>query len=249
MESISTRRETGGVRFFAAFIGKDIIEKTAQMHGIDITAAKTAAVTMAIASCIVSSIKENDASVCVAASFPAKGKKYVSIAERDGRVRGFEDETSTGIIKDGVILEVTRKLAVRGDYSSVVTAKDINSAVAEYMKNSQQTVSFSTAGETEDGAFCIIAEQFPITEPKHEIYRFAAQTEWEKILPETKKGNFDVLEEYSVLENMPLVYGCTCSRRKVQQAVISSGVNTETDEDGLAEVKCRYCGKVYKVSV
>ena len=66
-------------------------------------------------------------------------------------------------VSDEVILEVTQKLTVRGDYSSIVEGKDIEDAIAHYYKTSQQVEAHCavlTFGKT---YCCLLVEQFPIT--------------------------------------------------------------------------------------
>ena len=54
--------------------------------------------------------------------------------------------------------------------------------------------------------------------------------------------------EFDVLDTGEPVYRCTCSRRRVERALLSMGekaLRELPDEQGETEVTCRFCDKVY----
>ena len=56
--------------------------------------------------------------------------------------------------------------------------------------------------------------------------------------------------EFKILEEKEVEYGCDCSRKKVEKAVISLGKSEITkmiEEDGQAEVNCHFCNTKYVI--
>lgn len=59
----------------------------------------------------------------------------------------------------------------------------------------------------------------------------------------------EVLPDFSLLEEMPVVHKCACSRERVEQTLISLGkeeLDAMIREDHQAEVICHFCSKVYR---
>ena len=160
-------------------------------------------------------------------------------------------------VSDEVILEVTQKLTVRGDYSSIVEGKDIEDAIAHYCKTSQQVEAHCavlTFGKT---YCCLLVEQFPITCEAEEVFRHAADREWEHLQPfitatELTDEALKIFEKYRKVADTPLRFGCTCNRRSVRaalSAVDKEELKNAADEDGFVSVNCKYCGKHYRINV
>lgn len=54
--------------------------------------------------------------------------------------------------------------------------------------------------------------------------------------------------ELEILEKAPMQYKCTCSKDRVEKAIISLGkkeISQIIEEDKKAELTCQFCGKVY----
>ena len=54
--------------------------------------------------------------------------------------------------------------------------------------------------------------------------------------------------ELEILEKSPMQYKCTCSKDRVEKAIISLGkkeISQIIEEDKKAELTCQFCGKVY----
>jgi len=52
-----------------------------------------------------------------------------------------------------------------------------------------------------------------------------------------------------ILEKHPVEYRCTCTREKVERALVSMGkeeLSAMLEEDGGAELSCQFCGKTYR---
>ena len=57
--------------------------------------------------------------------------------------------------------------------------------------------------------------------------------------------------ELEVLETAPVAYHCTCSRDRVERALLSLGaeeLQQLIDEQGQAELTCQFCDQVHRFS-
>ena len=57
--------------------------------------------------------------------------------------------------------------------------------------------------------------------------------------------------ELEVLETAPVAYRCTCSRDRVERALLSLGADElrqMLDEQGHAELTCQFCDQVHQFS-
>ena len=245
-----------GVRIYIVLL-KDVVAQSVSIHHLSDDDAKTAGYVHTIASCMAAMRKENGASVCVCVKSPILYKKYTAIAEPDGRVRGRVDPFEPGIMKDNIILEVTQRLSIRGDYTSVVTGADIEKAVSEYFQISQQTIAKCAIRTLQDTYMCVLVEQFPITTPEEEVYRHAAEEEWQNLEPllqayKISNTDFIALDKYEEKAYTPLKFGCTCTRRSIVRALQMLTTDEKAklaDKDGFTSIQCKYCGKEYKVKV
>ena len=119
-----------GARIHVVFLN-EAVKEISRVHSLSESDTSRLGQAAALAQCLTADRKEDNASVAVSIRFPDSDKSYTAIAETDGRVRGMCDKAGS-FVSDEVILEVTQKLTVRGDYSSIVEGKDIEDAIAHY---------------------------------------------------------------------------------------------------------------------
>lgn len=246
----------GGARIYLALVKQPVLQ-SAQIHHLNAQQTAGLGYAHAVAACMAAMRKESNASVAVCIKDPVQKQKYTAIAEPDGRLRGRADEAETGVIANGIVLEVTQKLSVRGDYTSVVCGTNIEDSVCQYFSTSQQTTARCHLACTQDTYLCLIVEQFPITDPEHEQYRNSAQEEWEFLEPLRQQPITDgtviePLDKYTEVQLVPLKFGCTCTRRSLGRALSALSQQERqniADENGFAAVTCKYCGKQYRVPV
>lgn len=244
-----------GARIHIVFLN-EAVERMRKVHALSGDDTSRLGQAAALAQCLTADRKEDNASVAVSIRFPDSDKSYTAIAETDGRVRGMCDNAGISV-SDKVILEVTQKLTVCGDYSSIVEGRDIEDAISQYYKTSQQVEAHCavlTFGKT---FCCLLVEQFPITCEKEEVFRHAADREWEYLQPfakstELTEETLGIFNKYRKVAETPLRFGCTCTRQSVKRAL--SAVDKEelkkiADEDGFVSVNCKYCGKHYRINV
>lgn len=244
-----------GARIHIVFLN-DAVRQMQKAHALSEEDASRLGQAAAIAQCLTADRKEDNASVAVTLRFPDAGKNYVAIAEIDGRVRGMCENAERSVSGE-VVLEVTQKLTVRGDYSSIVEGADTEDAIAQYYKTSQQVEARCAVLKFGDTYCCLSVEQFPITCEAEEIYRHAADREWEYLRPfitatELTDSSLDIFKKYRKVAETPLKFGCTCTRRSVRAAL--SAIDEEelkkiADGDGFVSVNCKYCGKHYRIDI
>ena len=71
------------------------------------------------------------------------------------------------------------------------------------------------------------------------------------LTPEDILGRALAGMEFDVLDTGEPVYRCTCSRQRVERALLSMGekaLQELPDAQGQTEVTCRFCDKVYRFS-
>lgn len=196
-----------------------------------------------LAAVFASEEKDDDGSIFVSVKDPKTKTALTVLCETDGRLRGNTDVYSESSFND-TVLTVGRRLVVRGDYQSAVMGKTVEDATREYFLSSRQTKA-KTAFFGDTGFF--FAEYFP----GHDVnYRAgakkadaeyiekklcAATAEAEKIFSKEPTD-----EKLKKLSETPVVFGCTCTKRKIKNALANS-----ENISFPAEVKCRFCGKTY----
>jgi redox-regulated HSP33 family molecular chaperone len=229
---------------------EDIVKSTQKAHEISFEDALTIGKAASLAACFVLWEKDENASVAVSLKYPETGKNYMAIAEKDGRVRGCVTNFNSEVIKNGVILEITQKLPIKGDYTGVVTAENEEAAVYNYFRNSRQTIAKCIIKEINGACFCIIIEQIPghfmqeqssTIEDAEKLLKNFTDTFDDSYIKETKY--------FEKLENIDLTYGCTCSGLSVSKmlAAIPPEELEDCMVDGKIEVSCKFCGKKYKI--
>ena len=246
---------TPGTRICVAFIN-DVAEQTLIAHGYPTDTSRTElAAAESLAACLCIQLKEADSSVSVSLKYPEQGRSYSAIAEQDGRVRACMEEYTAGIITEGVILEITQRLAVRGDYTGIVTAPNVEAAVTEYYKSSRQIEAYCAFKKFKEGYCCVICEKLPVTCPEDEWRRADAENVTERI-KEACENSYDAcvntLDKLQLTSQTKLTYGCTCTKRGLTRALAlmdAEALAQSADDDGSMEIVCKYCGRKYRIDL
>ena len=247
---------TPGTRVCAAFIN-DITEQTIKAHDYPKDTCRfELAAAEALAACLCIQLKEAEASVAVSLKYPALSKSFSAIAEKDGRVRACMEEYSAGIITEGVILEITQRLPLRGDYTGIVTAPTVSDAVSEYYKSSRQIEGFCALKEFNEGFVCVICERLPVTYVEDEWRKKDAESVIVKIKEAFDEPSYnrcrETLDQLQLISQTSLTYGCTCTRRGLARALAlmsTEELTSSADEHGSIEVICKYCGRKYRFNL
>ena len=189
--------------------------------------------------------KDDDGSVFVSVKDPATRTAFTALCETDGRLRGTPDEYKESGF-DETVLTVGRRLVSRGDYQSAVMGKTFEDAAKEYFSSSRQTKA-KTAFP--DGKTFVFAEYFPGHDVNYLAGAKKATPEYiESKLSDGMTAILSLLkdgkpnEKLKKVSETEIVFGCTCTKRKIKKALEATENLTFP-----IEVRCRFCGKTYTI--
>jgi molecular chaperone Hsp33 len=217
----------------------------------------------------------------VALMFEGNGplKKILVEAESNGEVRGYVKvpevdlpsrngklDVSGALGKSG-FLTVTKDLRLREPYRGTVQlyTGEIASDIAYYLTKSEQIPSAVGLGVyvepdltvTAAGGFLI--QSLPPSDESMIDILIEHIREMPSITDQLKSGKTPeaLLETifagipFEILENLSLTYHCSCSRRRIEQALITLGkkeIASIIAKDEIIDVTCEFCRKGYVFS-
>lgn len=198
-----------------------------------------------LAAAFASEEKDDDGSVFVSVKDPETRTAFTALCETDGRLRGTPDEYKENGF-DETVLTVGRRLVSRGDYQSAVMGRNFEDAAREYFSSSRQTKA-ETAFP--DGKTFVFAEYFPGHDVNYLTGAKKATPEYiESKLSDGMTAILSYLEDGKPSEKLKkvseteIVFGCTCTKRKIKKALEATENLTLP-----VEVRCRFCGKTYTI--
>lgn len=216
----------------------DAVEQSVRLNGLSADERSVLGRLEAFACCIAALQKEERASVTARLAMPGTGS-FSATADRSGIVRGRKEEDSV-FTED--TLEVTLQLPLRGNYTGVVTAKGLDGLVDAYFAQSLQVAAACRVFETEQGFYCIAAEQLPGEAcDLLGLCTAACQT-----IPFGQ-----IPDGFDYLESAGLRFGCSCSRAALMRLVSSMPAQDreEMSSDGKIVTTCNACGKKYTFEI
>lgn len=233
------------VRVYIAHLNETVMQ-TRDAHNLNTKNTEMIGRTEVLAACLAGMQKEENASVAVNVKYPILGIEYCAIGEKDGRIRGYAEKIEAPK-KKGVVLEVTQKLPIKGDYTGVVAAVTLNSAVKSYFKQSLQVPTKSCIYYNDKGFYCVIAEQLPGGGDVSRVWELTRRLF-------TNDFNFDAfkrINNYNLVEELELKFGCTCSKSAVFGMIdaMSEDEKKNISHDGYITMDCKFCGKEYKFEI
>ncbi len=264
----------GKVRALACVTTK-LVDEACQAHGTYPTA--SAALGRALTGgLLLSALLDPEQRVALKFAGDGPLQKIVVEAEKGGVVRGYVKvpevdlppkrgklDVSGALGRNGY-LTVTKDLRVKDLYHSVVKlyTGEIASDIAYYLTESEQIPSAVGLGVYVDqgsrvtaaGGFLIQAmppsDEGTIEALIDHIEHMPSITDQlrqgrspEQLLAGIMNGI-----EYTPLETQPLVYRCSCSRFRIEQALVTLGqkeVLSIIQQDQVIDVKCEFCRKIY----
>jgi len=214
----------------------------------------------------------------VALKFAGDGplKKIVVEAEGDGTVRGYVAEPSVDLPpRDGKLdvggalgregfLTVTKDLRVKDPYSGIVKlyTGEIASDIAYYLSESEQIPSAVALGVFVDpdlsvsaaGGFLI--QSLP---PADDALIDKLTTRLQHMLPVTRQLRDGKTPEgllaslfidipYHTIETRQLSFRCTCSRARVEHALVTLGprqIEEIIKDEEIIDISCQFCRRNY----
>ena len=203
-------------------------------------------------------------------------KKVIAEATSSGEVRGYAAHPEVNLpLKDGKLdvagaigkegtLTVIKDLRLREPYTGMVRiyTGEVAEDLAYYLTESEQIPSAVGLGVFVDpdgrvsaaGGFLI--QSFPPQDPKL-IEKLIARIDKMPNLAELFRDGKtpeqllkDIFREvpFEILERRELVYKCSCSKERVEQALLSLGkdeIKRLIETQGGAKAKCEFCREVY----
>lgn len=204
--------------------------------------------------------KDDKGSVYASFKYPKQRLSLTAVCETDGRLRGYSEEYSSSTVSENEVLLVAGiRLAVRGEYQSAVVADNPEDLVSIYYKNSNQTKAKVRFIEKDGIKALIVAEYLPGHYVNYKTDDKKPNTEMiDKKLKSTMNIAYEIamaeIELYKIssvnhekikqLADIEISFGCTCSKRKIKEAIISC----QEDIELPFEATCKLCGKVYTIN-
>ncbi len=233
----------GNARIFVVQL-KEAVMQTVRMQSLSESDGILIGKLEAFAACLAGLQKEDGASVSVKLTDPAAKKAVTALAEKSGQVRAYLDEIADAVRNSEPVMEVVQRLPLRGNYTGVVSAPDLDCLIRAYFARSLQIEAVCRVFSQNSVFYCVLVEQLPGIPMalKGVMARALVLLENEMEFPE---------DEFERMEQTPLFFGCTCSRASVYRLIRSMTPDelAELTQDGKIETHCKFCGKKYSFEV
>ena len=259
---------------------KELTERARQIHKSLPVATAALGRTLAAASMMGNALKGDGASLTIQIRGGGPIGAIVVVSDTEGNVRGYvenpaldlplrEDgklDVGTAVGVDGT-LTVIKDLNMRDPYvgSVQLLGGEIAEDIAQYFVESEQIPTACALGVLVDrdqsvkcaGGYIIQllpgAGEDVISKVEAGVYAAGAVT---KLLlandsPEAMLRTVLSDFELEILEETPIEYRCTCSRERVERALLSLGrdeLEGILKDQGEAELTCQFCDKIHRFS-
>ena len=256
-----------------------LTERAHEIHQTAPTATAALGRTLTATALMSSQLKVEDGSVTVQIKGDGPLGAIVCVGDADGYVRGYLQNPACDLplrpdgkldVGGGVgrgYLMVIKDIGMKDPVTGTValTNGEIAADLTQYFAESEQIPSACALGvlvDTDQSVKCAggyLLQLMPgvssedirrIETTLAQIKPMTAMLERGMTLEEIAQT---VLEgfELDVLETSPIGYRCSCSREKVERALISigrDGLQEMADEQEKSEVTCQFCDKIYTFS-
>lgn len=259
---------------------KDIVAEAERIHQTSAVVTAALGRLLTAASMMGQMLKGADESVTVKLSGGGPAGTLLAVADSHGNVRGYAQNPVVEIpLKPNGKLDVSGAVGTDGQltvirdegngepYSGCIplASGEIAEDITRYYAVSEQTPTVCALGVLVDTDLSVKAAGGLLLQllphcPDEVIDRIEKNvsqlepvtTMLERgLTPEEILGRALAGMEFDVLDTGEPVYRCTCSRRRVERALLSMGekaLQELPDEQGQTEVTCRFCDKVYRFS-
>lgn len=264
----------GGARALAC-VTTNLVHEACRRHGAYPTACAALGRALTGAALLGALLKTGQR---LALKFEGNGplKKIVVEAESNGLVRGYVGEPQVdlppkdrkfdvaGALGKVGLLTVTKDLRLKEPYQGIVRlyTGEIAADLAFYLASSEQIPSAVGLGVFIDPDACVSAAGGFLIQPLAPVEgglidRLIDQIEKLPPISELLRGGQtpeDLLGlifagiPFSILEKFGLAFRCTCSKERVEKALISIGreeLAALMAEDSMTSVTCEFCGENY----
>ncbi len=264
----------------AAVSTRELTERARQIHKTLPVATAALGRTLAAASMMGNALKEEGASVTLQIKGGGPLGTILAVSDHLGNVRGTVDHPAVdlplrpdgkldvgGAVGTDGTLNVIRDLNMKEPYvgSVALLGGEIAEDLAAYFAESEQIPTACGLGVLVDRDQSVLAAGGYLIQllpgagedviskvegsvlaagPVSKLLEADADPE---ALLRRALADFDL----EILEKSPIAYRCTCSRERMERALISLGpqeVQSILDEQGGAELTCRFCDRVQRFS-
>ena len=264
----------------AAISSRDLTERARQIHKTLPVATAALGRTLAGASMMGNALKSEGASLSIQVRGGGPVGAIVAISDSEGNVRGYAEhpQVDLPLRSDGKLdvgaavgcdgtLTVIKDLCMKEPYigSVQLLGGEIAEDIAQYFVESEQIPTACALGVLVDrdqsvrcaGGYLIQllpgAGEDVISKVEAGVYAAGAVTKLLTANDDPEAMLRTVLSEFEleVLETAPVAYRCTCSRDRVERALLSLGADElrqMLDEQGHAELTCQFCDQVHQFS-
>jgi molecular chaperone Hsp33 len=260
-----------------ACVTTGLVKEAADMHGTYPTA--TAALGRALTGCgLMASLLDPEQRVAIKLDGGGPLKGVFAEAEGTGAVRGYvavpqvdlppkngKLDVSGALGTDG-FLTVTKDLGFKDPYRGIVALYngEIASDIAAYFTESEQIPSAVGLGVfvEKDGSVSaaggFLVQTLPVASDEGRIDSVISRIEaLESVTSLIREGKLpeDMLKDifagipYHVIEERRLFYRCSCSRERIEQAIITLGpeeIRHIIEGREAVEITCQFCSKTYR---
>ena len=259
---------------------RELTERARQIHKTLPVVTAALGRTLAAASMMGNALKSEGASLSIQVRGGGPVGAIVAISDSEGNVRGYAEhpQVDLPLRSDGKLdvgaavgcdgtLTVIKDLCMKEPYigSVQLLGGEIAEDIAQYFVESEQIPTACALGVLVDrdqsvrcaGGYLIQllpgAGEDVISKVETGVYAAGAVTKLLTANDDPEAMLRTVLSEFEleVLETAPVAYRCTCSRDRVERALLSLGADElrqMLDEQGHAELTCQFCDQVHQFS-
>ena len=259
---------------------RELTERARQIHKTLPVVTAALGRTLAAASMMGNALKSEGASLSIQVRGGGPVGAIVAISDSEGNVRGYAEhpQVDLPLRSDGKLdvgaavgcdgtLTVIKVLCMKEPYigSVQLLGGEIAEDIAQYFVESEQIPTACALGVLVDrdqsvrcaGGYLIQllpgAGEDVISKVEAGVYAAGAVTKLLTANDDPEAMLRTVLSEFEleVLETAPVAYRCTCSRDRVERALLSLGADElrqMLDEQGHAELTCQFCDQVHQFS-
>ena len=269
----------GEIRAFAV-TSKDTVETARQIHGTYPTATAALGRLLSAGLMMGADMKDDDDLITVKIDCQGPIKGLLATADRNGHVKGYvsnpavdlppndKGKLDVGGALDLGVLSVIKDIGLKEPYigQTILITGEIAEDITYYYATSEQIPSSVALGVLMNkdntvrhaGGFIIqlmpFATEETISALEKKIAEFKSVTACLDAghTPEEMMGQLLGDLGMKVYETMPTKFYCNCSKKRVEQAVISIGkeeIQSMIDEGKPIEVNCHFCNTSYEYTV
>ena len=259
---------------------RELTERARQIHKTLPVVTAALGRTLAAASMMGNTLKSDGASLSIQVRGGGPVGAIVAISDSEGNVRGYAEhpQVDLPLRSDGKLdvgaavgcdgtLTVIKDLHMKEPYigSVQLLGGEIAEDIAQYFVESEQIPTACALGVLvgrDQSVRCAggyLIQLLPgagediISKVEAGVYAAGAVTKLLTANDDPEAMLRTVLSDFEleVLETAPVAYHCTCSRDRVERALLSLGaeeLQQLIDEQGQAELTCQFCDQVHRFS-